>query len=307
MVLFLIRSPPGGKVKGSASVKDQVKSIVDEFNTFQPASVSDAAALIGAYGNVIDAVSLSSFGEDQFNAKASSSDEALQQYTVGAVYYELAGTFADASRDVLDVGRGLGGAKLGARFDLPGVAEFFRRAAEANLNAFETVVIEPAANDANISAASAKANFAGKDTEYALATTGLQVMSNLQQYFGGAQSRDYSELGGAISLYNRSASLLAKYYSLGDVDPKTMEVKDIANSQAFTAAIDLAQRQLAANVGVLRSKQVNPTIAVADNQIGTIQREGDATQKLDALSSYWDGFLNSRVLAYLGGFPTAGL
>jgi hypothetical protein len=48
-------------------------------------------------------------------------------------------------------------------------------------------------------------------------------------------------------------------------------------------------------------------VAVADNQIGGIQREGDASQKLDALSSYWDGYLNSRVLAYLGGFPTAGL
>ncbi len=295
------------KVKGSASVKDQVKSIVDEFNTFQPASVSDAAALIGAYGNVIDAVSLSSFGEEQFNAKAANNDEALQQYTVGAVYYELAGTFADASRDVLDVGRGLGGARLGAKVDLPGVAEFFRRAAEANLNAFETLVIEPAANDANVSAAAAKANFSGKDTEYALATTGLEVMSNLQQYFGVNASSDYAELGGAVSLYNRSAGLLAKYYSLGDVDPKTLDVKDIANAQAFSAAIDLAQRQLAANVGVLRSKQVNPTIAVADNQIGSIQREGDASQKLDALSSYWDGYLNSRVLAYLGGFSTAGL
>ena len=57
---------------------------------------------------------------------------------------------------------------------------------------------------------------------------------------------------------------------------------------------------------MLRSKQVNPTVAVADNQIGGIQREGDASQKLDALSSYWDGYLNSRVLAYLGGFAPPG-
>ncbi len=295
------------KVKGSQSVGDQVKGLVDEFKTFQPQSVSDAAALIGAYGNAIDAISLSQFGENQFNAKASSTEEALQQYTVGAVYYELSGTFADASRDILDVGRGLGGAKLGTKIDLPGVAEFFRRAAEANLNAFETVVIEPAANKENVSAAAAKESFSGKDLEYALATTGLDVMGNLQQYFGAAASSDYAELGGAVSLYNRSAGLLAKYYSLGDVDPKTLEVSGIANSQAYSGSVDLAQRQLAANVGVLRSKQVNPTIAVADNQIGNIQRDGDASQKLDALSSYWDGYLNSRVLAYIGGFPTAGL
>jgi hypothetical protein len=33
---------------------------------------------------------------------------------------------------------------------------------------------------------------------------------------------------------------------------------------------------------------------VADNQIASIDREGDASDKLDALTSYWDGSLNSR-------------
>jgi hypothetical protein len=295
------------KVRGSQATTQKLKGLFDEFKTFQPGGVSDASALVAAYGDVIDAQSLVLFGEQQFNAKAANNDEALQQFTVGALYYEFAATLADAARDVLDVGRGLGGAKLGAKVDLASVSDFFRRAGEANLNAFETVVIEPEANNANVSVSAAKVSFSGKDIEYALATTGLQVMSALPTYFGDAVPSEYAQLGGAVALYNRSAGLLAKYYSLGDIDPKTLEVKGISNDPAYSAAVDLAQRQLAANVGVLRSKQVNPTVAVADNQIGGIQREGDASQKLDALSSYWDGYLNSRVLAYLGGFPTAGL
>jgi len=295
------------KVKGSQSISGQIQALFDDFKTFQPATVSDAAALIAAYGDAIDAASLAQFGLAQFDAKASSNTEALQQYTVGAVYYELAGTFADASRDVLDVGRGLGGAKLQSAVDLNNVAEFFRRAGEANLNAFETLVIEPAANDANVSVAGAKEAFSGNDTDYALATTGLNVIGSLQQYFGTGPVSDYAEIGGAVTLYNRTAGLISKYYSLGDVDPKTLELTGIANDAAFQASIGLAQTQLAANVGVLRSKQVNPTVAVADNQIASIDREGDASDKLNALTQYWDGYLNSRVLAYLGGFPTDGL
>jgi len=33
----------------------------------------------------------------------------------------------------------------------------------------------------------------------------------------------------------------------------------------------------------------------------------DVGAKFDALSSYWTGFVGSRVLAYLGGFATDGL
>ena len=78
----------------------------------------------------------------------------------------------------------------------------------------------------------------------------------------------------------------------------------ISNDAAFSAAIELAQGQLAGGVGLLQTKQVNPTIAVADNEIAGIDREGNASDKIDALTEYWDGYLNARVLAYLGGFAT---
>ena len=59
-------------------------------------------------------------------------------------------------------------------------------------------------------------------------------------------------------------------------------------------------------VGVLQSKQVYPTLVVGRNEIAGVDREGDASDKLDALTEYWDGYVGSRVLAYLGGFPTTG-
>jgi Archaeal serine proteases len=290
------------RIKASQSVTGQVNGLVDELKTFTPETVSDTGALIAAYGNAIDAVSFSQSGANLLNASASTAAQAATQATLGAVYYDLAGTLVTASKDVLDVGRGLGGPKLGSKLDLNDIADFFRKAAEANLNAFESLIIEPAANDANISLASAKGRFANNDSDYSLSVSGLNVMGGLQKYFGDAATSDYAEIGGAVSLYNRTAGLIAKYYSLGEVDPTTLNVTGISNDQAFTAAIELAQNQLASTVGLLRAKSVSPTIAVADNEIAGVDREGTPSDKLSALTDYWDGYLSGRVLAYIGGF-----
>ena len=290
------------KVKASQSIQGQIDGLVDDLKTFQPATVSDAGALADAYSEAIDAVIFSVFGQNQLDAKVSTEQQAITQATVGAVYYELGGTLVDAARDILDVGRGLGGAPLGPSIQTHDVAEFFRKAGEANLNAFESLIIAPAAEQAHVSEATAKANFANNDIDYAAATTGLQVMGGLEQYFGQAAASDYAEIGGAVSLYSRAAGLLAKYYALGEIDPKTLNVTGISNDDAFQAAIGLAQQQLRSSIGVLRAKQVNPTLAVAQNEIAGVDREGNASDKLTALSEYWDGYVNSRMLAYLGGF-----
>ena len=52
---------------------------------------------------------------------------------------------------------------------------------------------------------------------------------------------------------------------------------------------------------------MEPAIQVAQFEMASVDREGDVGAKFDALSSYWTGFVGSRVLAYLGGFATDGL
>jgi hypothetical protein len=47
---------------------------------------------------------------------------------------------------------------------------------------------------------------------------------------------------------------------------------------------------------------VNPTTVAADVEIARVDQNGDVQDKFDALGDYWDGFVNSRVLAALGGF-----
>ena len=208
-----------------------------------------------------------------------------------------------ASKDLLDVGRDLGGPKLTTGVDLHDVAEFFRKGGEANLNAFEAVIVAPNAESANVSESAAKDVFARNDFDYASALASVNVMANLKQYFGTGAAADYAELGGSAQLFTRGAGLLAKYYSLGEVDPKTFNVTSISNDAAFTEAITLASSQASSAIGALRGKGVNPTLAASNFEIAGVSREsGDAGTKLSGLSSYWDAYVGARILAYLGGF-----
>ena len=291
------------QIESSQSIDGQVQGLVDELKTFTPSTVSDAGALIAAYGTAVDAISSSSFGAEMLKADTGTSEQAVQNAVMGAVLYEIAGTLVDAAKDLLDVGRDLGGAKLGGSVDLHDVAEFFRKGGEANLNAFESVIVAPNAESANISEAAAKSIFARNDFDYAAALASVNVMANLKQYFGDGAAADYAEIGGSAQLFTRASGLLAKYYSLGDVDTTTFSVKGIANDAAFTEAINLASSQASSAIGALRDKQVNPTLAASNFEIAGVQREsGDAGTKLTGLSSYWDAYVGARILAYLGGF-----
>ena len=296
-------APFVARVTANQSIKSRVTELVSKLGEFKPESVSDVGALISAYGNAIDALSLSTFANSLFAAKPPSRQQAINDAAEGAIYFDVAGTLVDAAGDILSVGRGLGGATVGPRLDLGDVATFFRLAAEANLSAFQSVVIAPHAYAAKTSIAAAEKTFAGTDLDYALAQIGTGVVDALPPYFGGHATADYAALGGALALYERTSELIATYASLGRLDPKTQQVAGIGNAAAFNSVMHSAQSQLAANISFLRTKSVSSTTAVSDYEIAGITQSGTARDRFGALGDYWDGYLNSRVLDYFGAFP----
>ncbi|MFZ4584549.1 MAG: S16 family serine protease [Acidimicrobiia bacterium] len=302
------------QVKTSAAIDSDVKSFVDTLATFKPKTVSDAGALIEAYGQAYRAIGLSAIGDEYFAAAKASNDDAdtTADLITGAVYFELAGTLVQASSDLFDIGRDLDGAPLQQGVNVESVADFFRKAAEANFAAFNADIVDAEAQNAGVSTAVAQRRFAQIDQDYAFALSSIQTNRGLKEYFGNAQTYAYAQLGGSVGLYATTSGLLAKYYSLGEVELNngTVEVTGVRSEKALAAAIDLAQKQLAGAITTLKSKQVNPALQAASFEVGKVQATGsdaDVNSKLDSLSTFWGGFINSRTLTYLGGFPTAGL
>jgi hypothetical protein len=296
-------APFVARIKANQSIKSRVTDLVSKLGEFKPDSVSDVGALISAYGNGIDALSLSTFANSLFAAMPANRQQAINDAAEGAIYFDVAGTLVDAAGDILTVGRGLGGAVVGPRLDLGDVATFFRLAAEANLSAFQSVVIAPHAYAAKTSVAAAEKTFAGSDLDYALAQIGAGIVDALPPFFGPHSTADYAALGGALALYERTSELIATYASLGRVDPQSQQLAGIGNAAAFNSVMHSAQSQLAANISFLRTKNVSSTTAVSDYEIAGATQGGTASDRFGALGDYWDGYLNSRVLAYFGAFP----
>ena len=296
------------QVKASAAIDGKVEALVDELKAFKPKTVSDASDLISAYSNAIDAISLSNYAENVISSAARQTDpsQALEKAIVGAVLYELAGTQVQGTNDIFEIGKGAGGTKL-SKASLGPVAAFFRKAAEANLSAFNSLIVDPQAQEAGVSADAGREAFRSNDFDYALAQSSLGVLNGgLDKYLGTAKTANYAKLGGAVQLYTRTSQLLAKYDSLGEVN-RDLEVTGISNDQAMQSALDLGRSQVQRGVGVLRSKKVSPTLVVGAYEIAGVDAQGGASDKLDALGEYLSAYVGSRVLAYLGGFPTTGI
>ena len=292
------------KIKASEQIQGEISGLVDSLKTFTPRTVTEASALLAAYSNAIDAVSLVQYAEYLFKAKGASDAETASQVAQGAIYYGMAGSLVEAGSDLLGAGQGLGGASLGPKLDVADVAGLLQRAANANLQAFQSGVIAPLAESKKLEINAAVDAFARADTGYALAGTGNAIVQKLPAYFGKGAPAAYAQLGGAISLYVRSAVLLAKYQSLGHANPDTLQLAGMANGgRAFNVALQHAQAQLASNLGLLRAQHVNPATVAADAEIGRLDQSGNVQEKFDALADYWDGYVNSRVFIALGGFP----
>jgi hypothetical protein len=297
------------QIQASAAISGRVEALFDELKAYRPKTVSDASTLIAGYSNAIDVLSVAGYADNLIEAAGNTNDfqTALDLAVAGAVYYELAGTVVDGTKDIFEVGKGGGGTALSKNLKVAPVADFFRKAAEANLSAFDALILAPAAEQEGVSQEAVKTGFANNDFDYALAQSSENVLNGaLDNYLGDAKTSNYAKVGGAVEQYARTAGLLTKYYSLGEVG-EGLEVTGISNDQALSSALDLGRTQVQRGVSVLKAKKVSPTLVVGSYEIAGVEREGDASDKLDALDSYLSAFVGSRVLAYLGGFQAAGL
>jgi hypothetical protein len=299
------------EVTTTASVESKVDTLIEQLKSQRPRTLGQVSALIDGYGNAFDALAVQLFAQDLFaqaNA-AATIDEALEPALTGALFSSIVGTQVDAAEQLLDLAPG--GARLKKEVNPEQAADFFRKAAEANFQAFETIFVESEADSAGVSSDQIRQFLAGQDFGYALTRAGFNLVENegLAEALGGGKNAAFGDLGGSVALYVRANSLIAKYYAL--VGPscldESLEPVCASNDRALSSALDFGEGQAEGGIATLRDKKVDPTFEVGAYESARVGRDGDISDKLDALDSFLSAFIKSRILAYLGGFPTAGL
>ena len=302
------------RVLASQAHSAETIALFDTLKTFNPETLTDASVLMQTYGAALNAYTVAQFGirqlnslQDQFSNGEITLDELAGAVVYPTLYLELAAVQVEYAKAVFDVGRDLEGAPISQDVDLASVADFFRKAADANFASFRTTIVKSYADQAGVSEDVMLGRFADFDLGIAMSLASRNTIDSLADYIGeGEANSKFARLGFAIANYAENANLVNKYYSNGRLGSDG-RVVGVRSNAALTAGLDLGKDQLAAAIAQLVANATNPALGVAGFESAAIRREGSVDDKFTALSTYWEQFVAARVLAYVGGFPTAGL
>jgi uncharacterized protein len=171
----------------------------------------------------------------------------------------------------------------------------FQSAGAAGLNYFDQLLIEPLAKQYEISADAARQRFALVEPDYLVAFTTAKLADDagLPQELKTAWG-EHSLAWGLLSLagsqlaYFDASALIAKSYSLGVHTDDNSKVDKIEYEQAFTNMLASAERNARANARAARiAAGAIPIQAKLAYQLAIVERAGDLTDKIDALTEFW--------------------
>lgn len=284
---------------------------IDRLKNHTPRTLGALGTTIYAYMNLIEGITYENLANLLLSGKidkpiltrVTEEDDVEMERVLEAVYYmQTASDSYDYVQDVLELAGHVEGRPTPESMPLEATADFFRRAAQANLNQFEKMVVNQAAESAGITFTRAKDVLLGKDEDYLLAWGASQFSQ--EQMFQEFEGDDLSlvRLALAIRTYSLSSGLIAKHYSLGVEMDEDGWVTNVKLDAPLKYMLDFAEDQTRRNIQLLRSADVDPSDVVFDYISAGTMRSGDESEQLKSLRWYWEANTVARTLAYLGGF-----
>ncbi|MGE0550350.1 MAG: S16 family serine protease [Kofleriaceae bacterium] len=171
----------------------------------------------------------------------------------------------------------------------------FQSASVAGIHYFDTLLVEPFAKSNQVSLDEARMKFAISDPNYLVA----YMMSHLQNAPGlpqqlkarwGERSLSWAllSLAGNELAFNHAAELVALHYSLGARTNPIGDVVAIEHDKAFRNMLATAERtaRSAARAARIATGTI-PVQATLSYQLARAQQDGDLSDQVSALASYW--------------------
>ncbi len=301
------------RLAAAASSESEFTAFLDQLSTFQPETLGDVEALVSAYGNAFDSYTLLLYATSSLQTIADTTaaggytavDQLLTDVVMPLLFYDMARSNLQFAKSLFDIGRDNGGSPVAADADLEAIGSFYRRAADADWAAFESVVIQSAAEARGESNDVFRGALAAADFDVALAYTAQQALPEIESYLGEGSNAPYAAMGYGYVNYARNAVLIEKYYNNGILD-ENLALVGVASETVLTEALDLGRAQTERAATVLSDNGTDPVIVAGAYEQAGVAREGDVADKFQAISQYAAAFGLARILAYTGGFPRAG-
>ena len=175
------------------------------------------------------------------------------------------------------------------------MATSFQSAAAAGVTYFDTIVLDEISKSVGFSLEQTRQRFEVVEPDYLIAQSMVTIgdnvafMKEMKAAWGehslpwGLMSLAASELG-----YLSSTELIAKYYSLGIHTGDDNKVDKIEFEQAFTNMLASAERNARANARAAKiAAGAIPVQAKLSYEVAVVDRDGDLSDKVDALGEFW--------------------
>lgn len=234
--------------------------------------------------------------------------EATQEQLRQAAFAIFAGVFQIAAwvdmklaTDYLELAAQYQGTPLPAQPPLVRTADFYRRGAEANMTLVEQLSLLPAAKENEIPVDVARAVLPMGDAYYGIANVGLtRVLPRLSQYLGEGEQLDYVRLAGGMYLQSVTATLVAKYYSIGVEIGNDLMITSIKRPQALDDWIAISRRQTETSIQSLLQRNVQVATCLQLYWLARArERKTEPNDRFEALQSYFYANLMAQMLGQL--------
>lgn len=289
--------------------KDSLSSALDDLLTKSPATVTDVEALVSAYEAVTRGIGLQLASEDILADPGLTTDSLADAVQMRA----MAGLLGALSTDALEILADLPGPGISPTVDPAILASLFQGGADANLRVFEVTFLSQVAQQGGVTNERAKRALALKVPDYAAALYQQQILETLERRAAssgdGEPDLSYARLGAALNNYVTASDLIARFYSLqASIDPDDIGMlADTGNPDALKAMVDTSVDGVRRGIAVLDAHGVDSSpmaLQFLQAQDQALQGTANPEGVMSALRSLWTAQLESRMMAYFGGFPS---
>lgn len=286
------------KLNASATATTQLSAVAQRIEAETPRSASDQIAIMEAFSNLSVAQGLIFQAQTAIDQLLSSpeytEDDALTAIYAANYNYVYAEMYLELAEESLGLGIGFGNAAPASLEVLTAISETLRRGAEANITYFESLIIDPWAQEYGIHPDIAKYYFQQADNEYLTAVAAVGGASSLAGTMLKPDARASVNLGAALTAYSHSSSLIAKYYSLGAQIDESGYIVGYDRQTSLADMLDLADQRARSWSSAVADQDPIQSVYYYDN--ARLLRTGDAQDQLTALNFYWQSAIFSATL-----------
>lgn len=292
------------RLNASASALTRFDAVRQRLEAETPRTASDTIAIMEGFSSLSVAQGLVFQAEATIDSLKNATDPVEQDILNGIYranyFYVYADQYLQLAQDQVSIGTGFGSSPTPDPAVLKTISDTLRRGAEANINYFEELVIAPFAQQYGVSADVAKGYFMQSDSGYLTAVAAVQGADSLAGQVIKPDAKSWVYLGSALTAYSQSASLIAKYYSLGARVDDSGYITSFDRQSSLADMLDLADQRAKTWVNSIADEDPIESLYYYDN--ARIFRTGNANDQLSALNAYWQSAILSATLsAFTGG------